>query len=100
MTAKDVTWEWFKTAPLPVVLAITMSGFLLLGGWVWSVDEEQDEQAAEVAVAVEKAENAEEAAQRVEEKMDKANDKLDKLLVAITIMQTKNADKTAAKEKE
>ena len=95
MTGYNDTWKWLKTAPLSVVLAITLSGFTVLGGWLWAVDEEQDDQAKVVAVAVEKAENAEEAAQRVEEKMDKANDKLDKLLVAITIMQTEKK-----KEKE
>lgn len=97
MTAKDVTWKWFKTAPLPVVLSITLLGFGALGSWLWALEGEQAEQAAEVAVAVEKAENAEEVAQRVEDKMDKANDKLDKLLVALTKIE---AVAEAAKEKE
>lgn len=30
----ETLWEWIKTAPLPVVLALV----LLLGGWVYAVD--------------------------------------------------------------
>jgi hypothetical protein len=100
MTARDITWKWLQTAPLPVVLAITILMFGGLGAWVWAIDDEQDKQIAEVAVAVEKAENAEETAQRVEEKMDKANDKLDKLLVAITKIEAVAEVATAKKEQE
>jgi len=36
----ETAWEWVKTAPLPVVLAMVF----VLGGWVWAVEAKVAEQ--------------------------------------------------------
>ena len=89
----DDTVTWVKKMPRGTTIAVCMAVSFALAGWVWALEDEVHEQATEVAVAVEKAENAEETAQRVEDKMDKANEKLDVLLVAITKIQA--ADEAA-----
>jgi hypothetical protein len=94
MSIDETTWKWLKTAPLPVVLAISLLGFGTLGTWVWAVSNEVTAAKSDAAVAKVRAENAERAATRAEDKMDKALDKLDKLLEAVAAMSghVKNAN--------
>jgi len=65
-------WDWAKSAPLPVVLALN----LVIAGWVYSLDEKQTEQDKKQAVG-------EQAAKDTKDAVEKANDKLDKLLQAV-----------------
>lgn len=58
-------WGWLKTAPLPVVLAITIA----LGGWVYAIAADQ------------KVEHAK--AEGVAKQVDRMDDKLDRLLQAV-----------------
>lgn len=90
----DESWNWLKTAPLPVVLSMCLTSFSILGAWLWSVEKAQAQQKTEVAVAVEQAKQAQQSATKAEQKLDKANEKLDKLLEAVVSM------KAAAEEKE
>lgn len=58
-------WKWAKTAPLPVVLALTLA----LSGWVWAIAADQQ---------VEKAKS-----EGVAKQVDKMDGKLDRLLEAV-----------------
>lgn len=97
MSFNSETWEWFKTAPLPVVLSLCLTSFMVLGSYAYSLDKKQQEQKVTVEVAVAKAEQAEQSAERSENKLDKANEKLDKLLEAVLTIQ---AEAKAKKEKK
>ena len=98
MSITDDTWKWIKTAPLPVVLAISLSMSGVLGTWVWAIDKQQGEQATAVAVATVEAHNAVEIANRLDDKLEKANKKLDELLeVILTIRATDIAKKEGKK---
>ena len=101
MSITDDTWKWVKTAPLSVVLAISLSLSGILGTWVWAVDREQGKQATEVAVAVVEAHNAVKIANRLDDKLEKANKKLDELLeVILAIRATEQAETAALAKKE
>ncbi len=97
MSFNSETWEWFKTAPLPVVLSICRSSFTILGTYAYSLDQAQQkhiaEEKASVAVAAEQARTAAETAKRVENKIDK----LTEVLQAVAIEQ---AVAKAEKKKE
>lgn len=78
------TWAWFKTAPLPVVLSLCMSSFLVLGSYAYSIDKDVQEQKAQVVVAkaaADKAREAAEAARRVEDKIDKLTELVQQVVI-------------------
>lgn len=58
-------WKWARTAPLPVVLALTLA----LGGWVWSIAADQRVDQAHVDAVV--------------KQVDSMDTKLDRLLDAV-----------------
>jgi capsular polysaccharide biosynthesis protein len=88
----DETWKWLRTAPLPVVLAISLMSSGGLATWLWAVDKEQDAQKASVAVAAEQAKTAAEIAKSMDAK-------LDKLLEIVQAVQTQQAVDKAVAEK-
>lgn len=61
----DEFWRWARTAPLPVVLALTF----MLAGWVWAIDANVQVEAAHVV--------------DVSKRVDGMDGKLDKLLEAV-----------------
>lgn len=65
MTHLEEFWKWARTAPLPVVLALTLA----LGGWVWAIASDQQ---------VEKAKS-----EGVAKQVDRMDGKLDRLLDAV-----------------
>lgn len=83
MSFNTETWAWFKTAPLPVVLSICMSSFLILGSYAWSIDNEVKAQKTDVAVAAERAKVAAEKAKDAAETTKRVEEKIDKLLEAV-----------------
>lgn len=91
------TWAWFKTAPLPVVLSICCSSFVVLGSYAYSIDEAAQkhvsEEKAAVAVAAEQAKTAAEIAKGMD-------GKLDKLLGIVLKMEAEKAAADAAKAKK
>lgn len=58
-------WKWARTAPLPVVLAIT----IVLGGWVWRIATNQEVDRANVST--------------LGLQVDRMDTKLDRLLDAV-----------------
>lgn len=44
-TPQEAAWSWFKSAPLPVVLALTLG----LAGWVYTIENKIGEQDARLA---------------------------------------------------
>lgn len=74
----DETWAWFKTAPLPVVLALT----ILLAGWVWAVDGKVNTVSARATVNTSKVDDTKERLKRIE-------DKVDSLLSSVAALQSK-----------
>jgi len=89
------TWAWFKTAPLPVVLSICLTSFMILGTWSYAIDKRQAEDSTKVAVAVERSTVAAAAAERAEAKLDKANQKLDDLLAVILTIRGQELERQA-----
>ena len=88
MSFNSETWEWFKTAPLPVVLSMCLSSFVILGSYSWSIDKDVKKQDTVVKVAVEQtahavkdAEAAAAAATRVEAKIDKLTELVQSVIV-------------------
>jgi hypothetical protein len=69
-------WNWLRKAPLPVVLAISLSSTLLLSGWIWAVEGK----AADAATA---AQVAQESKRDQSRRIEKIDEKLDKLLEAV-----------------
>lgn len=72
----ELIWDWLRKAPLPVVLAISLSLSAAIGTWVYAVDATATTAAKDAAVAVE---GKREQARRLE----KIDEKLDKLLEAV-----------------
>ena len=99
MSFTNETWEWVKTAPLPVVLSICLTSFTLVGSYAYSIDKAQQRHAVEekaaVAVAAEQAKTAAEIAKGMD-------GKIDKLLQIVIRMEADKAaeDKAAKKEKK
>lgn len=71
-------WAWAKTAPLPVVLALTLS----LGAWLYAVDTDQ---------AVEKV-----RLDNVARQADRMDGKLDRLLEAVADLKAEQRATAAA----
>lgn len=89
----EAVWDWLKKAPLPVVLAISLSSTVFLAGWLYAVDDKASEAAKDAAVAA----SAKVAEARRVEKMD---EKIDTLLkIVLEIQAEKAAEKKAADEK-
>lgn len=78
MTHIEEFWRWARTAPLPVVLALTLA----LGGWVWAIAADQQ---------VEKAKS-----EGVAKQVDKMDSKLDRLLDAVAELRAEQRAGTAA----
>ena len=95
MPFSNETWSWIRTAPLPVVLAISLSMSGMLATWVWAVEKEQGQQATAVAVATVEAHNAVMVANRLDDKLEKANKKLDDLLEVILSIRASEMAETA-----
>ena len=99
MSFTNETWEWVKTAPLPVVLSICLTSFTMVGSYAYSIDkaaqEHEKEERAAVAVAAEQAKTAAEVAKAMD-------GKIDKLLQIVIRMEAEKAaeDKAAKKEKK
>ena len=98
MSINDDLWKWTRQAPLPVVLAISLTGFGAMGTWVWAVSGEAATAKSDAAVAAEKAKNAERAATRAEDKQDEANRMLNELLKAVAAIQATLAERDKAKK--
>jgi hypothetical protein len=98
VSINDDLWKWIRQAPLPVVLAISLTGFGAMSTWVWAVGNEVAAAKAESAVAAEKAANAERNSRRAEDKMDEANRMLNKLLEAVAAIQATLAERDKAKK--
>lgn len=84
MSFNSEMWEWFKTAPLPVVLSICVSSFLILGSYAYSIDKDVQEQKAAVVVAKVAADRAEDAAataKRVEDKIDRLTELVQQVVI-------------------
>jgi maleate cis-trans isomerase len=99
MSTKEVTWEWLKTAPLPVVLSLCLTSFMVLGSYAWSIDNEVKEQKAVVAVAAEKAKVAAEVAIKIEEKLDKVLELVSHIAIEQAVAKSK-AEEAKKKEKK
>lgn len=86
-------WKWLKTAPLPVVMALTLA----LSGWVWSVDRavyaQAQATAADKTVQQERDKDRDERNKRIEEK-------LDKLLQDVADVKAKAEAEQATKDRE
>lgn len=97
MSFNSETWEWLKTAPLPVVLSICLTSFSLVGSYAYSIDKAAQkhvvEEKATVAVAAEQAKTAAEIARNMD-------GKIDKLLEAVLKMQAEREAEKAKKEKK
>lgn len=90
----EAIWDWLKKAPLPVVLAISLSSTLVLGSWLWAVDGKAGDAAQAAAVASE-------SKRAVEQRVQKMDEKLDKLLeVVLELKAEKKVADEAAKKKE
>jgi len=96
MSFNSEMWEWLKTAPLPVVLAICLTSFAVLGTYAWSIDGKVGEQKTVVAVAAERARVAAEVSVRIDEKLDKVLE----LVSHIAIEQAIHKAQEAKKEKK
>lgn len=101
MSFNSDTWEWLKTAPLPVVLSISLSCFVVMGSYAYSIDKKVQEhvtqEKAVVAVAAEQASNAAATTKRVEDKIDKMAELLNKVILEREVSKAK---REAAKEKK
>jgi len=80
VSMSDDAWKWLKTAPLPVVLALTLPAGAFLTA-------KQVAMATEQAKQGERVENVKKDQEAVKAQIEKANDKLDKLLEAVLRLQ-------------
>lgn len=90
------TWAWLKTAPLPVVLSICMTSFLVLASYAYSIDKDVQEQKAQVVVAkaaADKAKDAADTARRVEDKIDKLTELVQQVVVEQAVAKAKKEKK-------
>ena len=96
---KGDVWGWLKTAPLPVVLAISLTGFMALGNWIHNVsaDTERAKTAAQDAKA--KSSEAKSVADRADDKLDKVTEKLDQLLEEVIRLRTIQEQADSKKKK-
>ena len=101
MSFTSETWEWFKTAPLPVVLAITIVCFSTVGSYTYAVDKAQQKHAAEesskVAVASERAKLAADTALRIEEKLDKLTEVLNQVILEREVWKARREERKEKK---
>lgn len=81
----EEAWRWLKSAPLPVVVAVTLA----LATWLYAVDTENKVQSEQVKAAKDTAE-------KTDKKVDRIEDKVDKLLEVVLELK---AEKKAAEPK-
>src|SRR5688500_19800495 len=86
--------HWLNTAPLPVVLSITITAFSVLGSWVWVIAGDVRNQQTLTAVAAEKALAAHTASVAVEARLVRMEDKLDHILGTVAELTAEHAAET------
>lgn len=97
MSINEETKKWLISAPLPVVMSLCLSSFMVLGTYAWSIDSEVKQQKTDIAVAAERAKVAAEKAKDAADTTRRVEDKIDKLIEAM--LETKAIEK-AKKEKK
>ena len=85
----DKTIKWIQTMPRGTTIVVCMSASLLLGGWLWALEEEVNAVAEETAVAVAKVEATQATAEDTNKRIQTVDEKLDRLLEIVIEVKTK-----------
>lgn len=88
MSFSEDTWAWIKTAPLPVVLAISLllNGFQ--GTWLWALERAVGVLETKFAVVAEKAEVSYQYVLRLDAKLEGLADKQDAIVGLLMVYNT------------
>lgn len=97
MTREDIS-RAIADAPVKVVVSLSLTVLVALGGWVWTIADDVSDQRATAAVAAAEARSANVQIEDVRAELRRINDKLDRLLEAFVDPQVRRRNRDREQE--